>query len=499
MGDEQPLACALEEQPPTERAKVRKPLGSALGSIGDPQVLGACAIGNGEGHSVPEGLEGFDPDQVERLTVRIEQHSRTRCGSVRNVNPLDCRGSQRVVPGREVDQLAGHRESEGRRAQTSGSQFDKSCRPTGGAIAKPGLGVLELRASVEDHAVSERNQVAEDGRLAAGLTVFDTDSDGIADFRDLDSDNDGLPDQTEAGPNGSSPTDTDGDGAPDFRETDSDGDGVPDGAGGGNVGSGGPIIFGNPGSPGSGNLNPNPNGGIGGAGGPDTDGDGVRNQIDLDDDNDGILDVDEGAFDNDGDGFPDPGSRDRDGDGTPDAIDLDSDNDGISDLRETVVDNGLFDVLDVRRNGAIDLSFATGANGVADIIETSVDSGSLIYSLPDTDGDGERDALDLDSDNDSIPDLVEAGGTDADGNGVIDNFTDADGKGVDDSLLAAGFDVFDTDGDGTLDFRDTDSDGDGLSDQAEAGPIGSSPTDTDGDGAPDFRETDSNGDGVPDQ
>jgi len=96
---------------------------------------------------------------------------------------------------------------------------------------------------------------------------------------------------------------------------------------------------------------------IGGAGGPDSDGDGVRNQIDLDDDNDGILDVDEGGLDENGDGFQDAGARDSDGDGTPDAIDLDSDNDGITDIAEAQTNLAPLVQLDLIANGAIDLSF----------------------------------------------------------------------------------------------------------------------------------------------
>ena len=38
--------------------------------------------------------------------------------------------------------------------------------------------------------------------------------------------------------------------------------------------------------------------------------------------------------------------------------------------------------------------------------------------------------LDLDSDNDGIADIVEAGGTDADGNGTVDVTTDTDGDGL---------------------------------------------------------------------
>ncbi len=59
----------------------------------------------------------------------------------------------------------------------------------------------------------------------------DTDGDGIADFRDSDSDNDGISDASEGGPetaNCGSPRDTDGDGLPDYRDPDSDQDGLGD-------------------------------------------------------------------------------------------------------------------------------------------------------------------------------------------------------------------------------------------------------------------------------
>jgi len=51
----------------------------------------------------------------------------------------------------------------------------------------------------------------------------------------------------------------------------------------------------------------------------------------------------------------------------------------------------------------------------------------------DTDCDGVQDYLDIDSDNDGITDATEAGGTDANGDGVIDGFTDTDGNGLDDA------------------------------------------------------------------
>jgi len=57
--------------------------------------------------------------------------------------------------------------------------------------------------------------------------------------------------------------------------------------------------------------------------GPDTDYDNIINDFDLDDDNDGILDIHEGNRD-----------LDSDGDNIPDSYDIDSDNDGIIDIIE---------------------------------------------------------------------------------------------------------------------------------------------------------------------
>jgi hypothetical protein len=75
---------------------------------------------------------------------------------------------------------------------------------------------------------------------------------------------------------GPGPVDTDGDGAPDFRDLDSDGDGIGDAV----------------------ERGPSP-------GLVDTDGDGVPDVRDLDSDDDGLSDAEEGAADSDGDGVPD--------------------------------------------------------------------------------------------------------------------------------------------------------------------------------------------------
>ena len=78
-------------------------------------------------------------------------------------------------------------------------------------------------------------------------------------------------------------------------------------------------------------------------GGLDSDADGVIDDVDIDDDNDGILDTDEGdgAVDTDGDGLADSLDLDADGDGLPDTTEAqagtitasgnDTDNDGLDD------------------------------------------------------------------------------------------------------------------------------------------------------------------------
>ncbi len=99
---------------------------------------------------------------------------------------------------------------------------------------------------------------------------------------------------------------------------------------------------------------------------------------------------------------------------------------------------------------------------IPDVIEVGDDQDNPV----DTDDDGTPDYLDTDSDNDTIPDVVEV---------------------LDDPLNPV-----DTDNDGTPDYLDLDSDDDGLPDEEEAGPDPNNPQDTDGDGLPDYRDPDRN-------
>jgi sugar lactone lactonase YvrE len=91
----------------------------------------------------------------------------------------------------------------------------------------------------------------------------------------------------------------------------------------------------------------------------------------------------------------------------------------------------------------------------------------------DLDGDGIPNQNDLDSDGDGIADVVEAGGVDADGDGLVDDPSDANGDGLADAVDSAqggrSLPLPDTDDDGTPDFLDADADGDGITDATEAG------------------------------
>ena len=383
---------------------------------------------------------------------------------------------------------------------------------------------------------------------------YDQDLDGIPDFLDTDSDNDGVPDIVEAGG-----TDSDGDGQEDTM-LDSDNDGIPnsvdvsttggvdsDGDGiddafdfsvtGGTDTDGDDIIdSADPDIDGDGLANTfdTDNGGTA-LTLNDADSDGLADHYDLDSDNDGITDLVEfGGTDSDGDGklddltdtdadgFADLSDTDNggtaltipdsDGDLIPDYLDVDSDNDGVPDP----VDNG---GIDTNNDGRIDgFSSDADGDGLADIVDP--DSGGTPISNADTDGDGLGDYQDLDADNDGYPDILEAGGTDSDNDGIVNNTLDSDADGVPDNVdvdnsganggsgsdsdgdgIDNTFDVgitggTDTDGDSIDDTFDTDVDGDGFDDNAEANPYGQE--DKEGDGNKDFRDIDSDGDGIVD-
>ena len=131
-----------------------------------------------------------------------------------------------------------------------------------------------------------------------------------------------------------------------------------------------------------------------------------------------------------------------------------------------------------------------------------------IYVVPDVDGDGVSDHLDLDSDNDGITDNIEAQTTDEyiapSGVGGTVAFIDTNNDGLDDNYDAGivaggvhtgvGLTPVNTDaglenGDDAADYQDTDADNDNIDDAAENGlgaairtGLSTPGTDADGDG-----------------
>jgi len=307
-----------------------------------------------------------------------------------------------------------------------------------------GDGIIDGFTDLDDNGLDDATETTP-------LPVPNTDGDSVANYLDLDSDNDGITDTTEAGG-----TDADGDGIIDGF-ADADGNGLDDAT----------------------ETTPLPV--------PNTDGDTVPNYLDLDSDNDGITDVTEaggtdangdgiidGFADGDGNGLDDTTETtplpvpNSDGDTLPNYLDLDSDNDGITDTTEA---GGT----DANGDGLID-GFADGDNnGLDDTTETTP------LPVEDKDSDGTANYLDLDSDNDGITDTTEAGGTDANSDGIVDGFADGDGDGLDDATATTPLPIDDFDNDGLANYLDLDSDADGISDIIEAGGI-----DADGDAHVDY-------------
>jgi outer membrane protein OmpA-like peptidoglycan-associated protein len=377
----------------------------------------------------------------------------------------------------------------------------------------------------------DSNGLSVDGSLSA----LDTDGDGVPNQHDLDSDNDGIPDVTEAGAddadgdgipgtgtptvnaqgiaNGQvlTPTDTDADSRLDPYDLDSDADGIYDLVeGGGTDSNNDGLVDGFTDSNGDGfddgiaaSALPVPDSDADGIAdyqdNDDTDNDGIPDSIDIDDDNDGIPDALEGD-----------GSVDTDNDGIPDSLDLDSDNDGLYDLNEAGFPNP--SSLDSDNDGRLDSSLVFGSNGLVDSLETIADSGVINYNggtALDTDADGVKDFRDLDSDNDSIPDVIESDGVDGDGDGVLGTgVPTVNSNGL---ATGAGSGPLDTDADGVPDQQDLDTDNDGIPDLQEVGGSDSDNNgvvdtfvDTNGDGFNDVNATkpltlpDSDGDGTAD-
>ncbi|MET6991855.1 gliding motility-associated C-terminal domain-containing protein, partial [Sediminicola arcticus] len=333
----------------------------------------------------------------------------------------------------------------------------------------------------------------------SGLYPVDTDLDEIPDYRDIDSDNDGILDNVEAqeyntfqepcgidkdknglddhyeshpgNGEGITTIDTDEDHHPDFRDIDSDSDGILDN---------------------------------------------VEAQIAADFQEPCGVDSDENGLDDHYESAPGKGEGitpiNSDTDSFPNFRDIDSDNDGIPDNVEAQSTSGYVapSGLDDDNDGLDNAYEGTGNEGLTPV---------------DSDGDNTTDHLDLDSDNDLVPDNNEGNdfnfdgipdqtftGTDTDGDGLDDGYEGSDvndGFDVNDEIDDPTNDLPDTDGDATTDgdvnYRDLDDDGDTIDTPDEDANDDGNPTndDTDNDGTPDYLDptddnTDTDGDGVPD-
>jgi len=221
------------------------------------------------------------------------------------------------------------------------------------------------------------------------IAYHDTDGDGIDDFFDLDDDGDGIRDSDEDlnpdqdGDPLTVPNDSDGDGLYDHLDLDSDNDGIPD-----NVEAQSSIGY----------IAPS---------GIDLDGNGI------DDNYESVPGAGEGLS-----------PLNTDGAEGLDYLDLDSDNDGINDTLEAGLtlsgnDNdqdGLDDAYDDTNTyldpaGTIDNPL-TGAVIFPDIDGDAAFGGEVDYrddkeDTTDTDGDTIYDVVDVDDDNDGIPDVDE--------------------------------------------------------------------------------------------
>ena len=103
--------------------------------------------------------------------------------------------------------------------------------------------------------------------------------------------------------------------------------------------------------------------------------------------------------------------------------------------------------------------------------DLALDDIVISQTLCDTDGDDVANLFDLDSDNDGIPDVVEAGlGNESEGKATLTNtssWVDSNNNGMHD--LFESHSALDSDGDGTPNYLDLDSDNDTLFDVDESG------------------------------
>ena len=275
----------------------------------------------------------------------------------------------------------------------------------------------------------------------------DTDSDGVMDLADPDSDADAIPDAEE------STGDSDSDGVLDVLDApaDLDGDGVPDAE----EGTG------------------------------DSDSDGVPDAEDknsccpCDSDSDGMPNAEEGTGDSDSDGIPDGAERGTDGSSTsnptssPSSVLTSTPSTSPTSSPTSVLTSTLSTSPTSSPSSVLTSTPSTSPTSSPSSVLTSTPStsptsspSSVLSPATDSDRDGVPDFLDPDSDGDGIDD-VDEGADDPDSDGIPNHLDpDADGDGIDDAEEGTG----DSDSDGVPDSFESDaadSDSDGIPDAAD--------------------------------
>lgn len=156
--------------------------------------------------------------------------------------------------------------------------------------------------------------------------------------------------------------------------------------------------------------------------------------------------------------FADPGD-DTDGDGVLDGVDVDDDNDGLPDLQESSTDLDPFGDADL--NSTLNYQDA----GMPGWVDANTDG---IDDRYDMDGDGIINSYDHDTDGDGIPDVRETDLIDVDQDAIVDGAIGPDGWSTVVAGMLPAHSPLDTDDDGLPNFRDIDSDADGITDHVEA-------------------------------
>ncbi len=190
-------------------------------------------------------------------------------------------------------------------------------------------------------------------------------------------------------------------------------------------------------------------------------------QLDLDDDNDGVLNTSDNCS-----RALNASQSDLDGDGLGDACDHDDDNDGTLDG---------FDRFPLQAAASADSDMDNYVDGWTAGCESAcqANSGLLLDNCPNVSNTDQ-----LNTDGDDSGDVCDP---DDDGDGVADT--------ADNCPLIANANQLNTDGDGMGDMCDTDDDNDGVLDTSDAFPLNAAESiDLDGDGIGNNTDTDDDGD-----